>query len=1340
MKRFSKKLKAILFSSIALVAVVAIVLCAVLIKKKDNDVGAPPIPEYNKQAQLFLDEQKKFASAVDGLSDNGQKVFGVNANVLGSKTFAYAHGNVIVLREGEVESLYKLDGTSLSQIAYGEQTEDVKKKATITFQGGFALVAETFQNASTGTYDLYSVLSIDENGEASVLASKKLDWNTSVLTRYAGDNYFGIVYGSGVLEIIPYNKSIEPYVNTLGVEVDFYEKSFVSGNDNGEYHLSSIGFVGDATIKFESGIRTAASYQQIIYVGADKYLVRSGTASSYTYKLVRLVDDEIYASAFALSSGYTEVYDTTGEEKLAGFAKIVSICDDEENSEIAYYDNDMNLVAKFYGYYENEMSLAASFVKEEEINADNADETEKIAYTAYYLTSNNELLSVGNSKLANKIQISSSPSYTLVKGYSKEYLAIKTGGSSYFNFIDFQGNVVVDGSLNNLNIAEVLYIHDNYAIINSNDNVCLFNIKTSTITNISKTGETLVQSGSSSLNEYLINYGLYYTRTSTGFNVYNYAGSSIATNVRRLEVQNGSSASDVAGSKNYQNLLLYGEADALNYVITLDDANLPGGDTYSNGYSATYSADIDAQAVNSTKNVRYNNAVIGTISVSDSETTITLNSGWKIDNASIKIVKSSTEYHMTTIVKTEVLGSNISVSSNAIHYKNSVADNADNGIVYSVSVNGDGGLVYTIPLGGESFTLKLSTASQYTTNTYVYFYALPTNSTFSNQINLMSYCITTRSYGVSNKSITLPAGDRCVYGQLTKWYVNTSNLVKKYNAYLDSDVSTSLTKLGNVGQTIDMSAYESNVIYVFAVYEHVDTTTITIDTGNGIYDHQKNHVINNTGSSFVTIYEPIAPLGYHFTGWNITGYEASVAQSYRFKIDGTATYDSVKTNFSKPNSSTLFVSWSSRPDDSYDALEIINLRDTSGNVSITAVYEANVYNIEYANVYDVGADFEGTEPTQATCFVVTKLPIVNRPSWTFDGWIVTGLDTADDHISLLGPDVVVNHQYGFDSNVTTITKLDSFELYRYRTEFYFLNLNYIHGATVTFTAKWTQNVYTINYFTSIQNKHDRANLITDEYYLQYNADYVVDNESLKLLIPQNNEMTYSVPNGYKFVGWYFFKSQDEARGVDLDDETKPTIIVDSSPSNEEPYTEIIDWDYDGNVYAYAYYIPAQVVVRYYYSPYNTVYDLKNAMGDFANNLTYLTLVNHIRSFRNYSNGGLTSTPNYRDIVLDYNTVVQYTTDTDPKSFIYESDDDEAHGVMKGTKLLGFYAKVDDNLPDTWVFTYDETDVNCRGLDEQFRIEVSSKVLTEYVEGNPVVDSNIACYFYPICELTNYKVQ
>ena len=81
MKKFSKKVKSILIASIALVAVVAIVLCAVLIKKNKNGDGLPN-PELNKQAQLFLDEQKAYAGAIDNLSDNRLKSLNLHFGTL----------------------------------------------------------------------------------------------------------------------------------------------------------------------------------------------------------------------------------------------------------------------------------------------------------------------------------------------------------------------------------------------------------------------------------------------------------------------------------------------------------------------------------------------------------------------------------------------------------------------------------------------------------------------------------------------------------------------------------------------------------------------------------------------------------------------------------------------------------------------------------------------------------------------------------------------------------------------------------------------------------------------------------------------------------------------------------------------------------------------------------------------------------------------------------------------------------------------------------------------------------------------------------------------------------
>ena len=1048
MKKLSRKVKSILLASVALVAVVAIVVCAVIFNKNG---GFGPSANLNKQAQSFLDAQKEFASAVNKLEDNQYKAQITDASLIpAGKTFAFVHKNILVLRDdnnSDIETLYSVNGSNVTAVTFGESNSDEIVESSIKFQNGFALVSQSFETAGGDDYYLYSVVDVAENGSATLKASKKLE-DAKALEVYAGESYLGVKDASANHYIIPYKSSVETKVFSTGEDCDFYKNSFALGGVNYDYYKSAIGFVCSDSIKLHDV--TGQKEQVVIYTGADIFVVKK----SNNYELVRVVDNAIYANALTLTNGYTSVMRVS--PAVQDFSMIVSLCDDEENSEIAYYDKNMNLILKMYGYVDDNISplsvikTAGSLVTSEEINKNNRFAKEKIAYTTYYLTDSNDIISVNNTHLAQNVNFTAKDGYTLYA--SQDYLAVsQTNG--YFNFINYNGDIVVNGSSNDLKIDNVVFMNAKYAIVNSTsyNNLCLFNISTSVLSPINTANETLVVNEIN--NKLQINAGIYYTRptSGTGYNFYDYTGNPIATDVRSFEISNVSNTVDAING--YQNFVLY-NASGISKVLTIAGAHFDTGETV---YSSTpYSAsmtDVTGLA-NSTKNIRYNNKVIGSCSVYNNLTQITLDAGWRIDRATITINVSETEYHLTTIDKTEILGSNISVYSNATHYLNGVADNADNGISYSIELDGEGRLVYSIPLGGESFAFKLTTATKYNTNTYVYFYALPSNSEFSNQINLMSYGLTMTTYGVTDSTITLPDSVRCLYGNLTAWKFNASNLVKKYNEYSDADLSSSLNNLGEPGETVDMSAYNSNVVFVFAFYDHKDTTTITIDSGNGIYNHTKHpEPLTNTSDAFVTVYEPIAPLGYHFTGWAITGHETSVEQSYRFKIDAESVYDEYKTDFVSLDVNTLFVKWET-PSADYDAVEIVSLRDTTGNVNITAVYEANVYNIEYINVFEpeINASFIADYPTSAVCFEVYEIPKVKRQNWSFNGWIIEGLDTSSDHTDL-GEDIDVIHYYGFDSDVRTLVEKDatSLSLGYFNTSFFFKNLSYVNGATITFT-------------------------------------------------------------------------------------------------------------------------------------------------------------------------------------------------------------------------------------------------------------------------------------------------
>ena len=98
MKKFSKKVKNILIIAFALICVFALTITAIVVGKnkriKEN-------VEQNKQAQLFLNSQKSFASAISSNEDNSQNVYyadGTKLSELANKKFSFVQGNILVMQ------------------------------------------------------------------------------------------------------------------------------------------------------------------------------------------------------------------------------------------------------------------------------------------------------------------------------------------------------------------------------------------------------------------------------------------------------------------------------------------------------------------------------------------------------------------------------------------------------------------------------------------------------------------------------------------------------------------------------------------------------------------------------------------------------------------------------------------------------------------------------------------------------------------------------------------------------------------------------------------------------------------------------------------------------------------------------------------------------------------------------------------------------------------------------------------------------------------------------------------------------------------------------------------
>ncbi len=159
-------------------------------------------------------------------------------------------------------------------------------------------------------------------------------------------------------------------------------------------------------------------------------------------------------------------------------------------------------------------------------------------------------------------------------------------------------------------------------------------------------------------------------------------------------------------------------------------------------------------------------------------------------------------------------------------------------------------------------------------------------------------------------------------------------------------------------------------------------------------------------------------LGYTFTGWSISNMSTDINHWWGGVDRGTGASASSVTSTSN----------------------FYNLRSTSGTVSFTANWSANTYSISY--VLDSGT--HGTyHPTSGTYDSQFSLSNPTRVGYTFTGWSISGMSTNCTH-----------YMGGVNKGTSeTATGIKSTT---------FKNLRSTSG-TVTFTATWKNNEYTISY-------------------------------------------------------------------------------------------------------------------------------------------------------------------------------------------------------------------------------------------------------------------------------------
>ncbi|MBQ8452142.1 MAG: InlB B-repeat-containing protein, partial [Clostridia bacterium] len=165
---------------------------------------------------------------------------------------------------------------------------------------------------------------------------------------------------------------------------------------------------------------------------------------------------------------------------------------------------------------------------------------------------------------------------------------------------------------------------------------------------------------------------------------------------------------------------------------------------------------------------------------------------------------------------------------------------------------------------------------------------------------------------------------------------------------------------------------------------------------------------------------------YALTGYTFKGWATSAS--------GSKVYDDGQS-FTKPN----FVS------------------TNGGTYNIYAVWQANTYVVSY-NLSKGSASTTPahgtTHPTSATFDTWFYVSNPSKEGYTFTGWTISGMGTA----------VAKSYKYSSTGTVSTIAAATtSSTVAAAGTTTYLLNLHSTQGSTVTLTANWSANTYTVSY-------------------------------------------------------------------------------------------------------------------------------------------------------------------------------------------------------------------------------------------------------------------------------------
>ena len=334
------------------------------------------------------------------------------------------------------------------------------------------------------------------------------------------------------------------------------------------------------------------------------------------------------------------------------------------------------------------------------------------------------------------------------------------------------------------------------------------------------------------------------------------------------------------------------------------------------------------------------------------------------------------------------------------------------------------------------------------------------------------------------------------------------------------------------------------------------------------------------------------PFGYHFNGWIISSMSTN-CQHY---------YGSSSTNVT--NETGMVETFHTGAKDKY----FKNLHSTNGaTVVFTADWEANSYNLKYILTDSRGGDgsFSSSSPapTTAKYDVQFTIPTPVRTGYSFVGWSFAGLSDSITHYYSTNNTAFSsqNGSYAVDGNTNAVIKSGTFK-----------NLHYQSDATVTLTASWKANEYTITYHYLDGNYN--TSLLTDSTINTYTTSggswktksqsvvYDAMFTTMKMAKSDSDTTGVVVPANVKIIYWIFYASPvDSNHRFATNDENQ-------NPIPEHAYylgvgTEYVYSSYElfntyplfgSNVHAYAIYGFTDITLKFMGA--NSKIDFNNMSG------------------------------------------------------------------------------------------------------------------------------------------------